>query len=484
MILFNDTPNQNEQITSKDNLHHFLFKGTLSFDIIEVEASSLNTTFSNIDQSNQTNLKKSISTESFNYYDIKQSIISHNLEKTEKSNQRRSMRSRKETKSLPEKSFKYKNLLPFPNVSFTLSYNKQLSSSQRRIFSSSTSNNKQKQSKSTIKHNTFKTITGKTMFNNGRWTFEEHKRFVYAILNYGNEWKTVQNEIKSRTSTQSRSHSQKFFLKIRNVNLNSINIVLTNEEIEKGVEIVYDSLNISNLKELYDKLSKDNKKSLLNYLLNIESGEDENEEKDYIDFDYSNQDLKKENFTEDPSLKSNPNRQITFGTVSHVSQLNNKRKISKESKEIKENTEKDRNKKEKLYKKEEKPDSSMDLMNINRRYSLRKESDLFNLKPNYLAETDISYKDSVSNKFFTNNQDNRKETIVPDEFSSQFNETFLNSRHRRKTSYYDDAMMLLYSNNLTNGKKVSMNGMRKSSTQTSQQENFKVDSFFNDFYMM
>lgn len=111
-------------------------------------------------------------------------------------------------------------------------------------------------------------------------------------------------------------------------------------------------------------------------------------------------------------------------------------------------------------------------MNISRTDSLRKESDLFNLKPNYL-ETDISYKDSVSNKFFTNNQDNRKETIVPDEFSSQFNETFLNSRHRRKTSYYDDAMMLLYSNNLTNGKKVSMNGMRKSSTQTSQQENFK-----------
>lgn len=127
------------------------------------------------------------------------------------------------------------------------------------------------------------------------------------------------------------------------------------KRLRKGVEIVYDSLNISNLKELYDKLSKDNKKkSLLNYLLNIESGEEENEEKDYLDFDYSNQDLKKENFTEDPSLKSNPNRQITFGTVSHVNQLNNKRKISKESKENKENTEKDRNKKEKLYKKEEK----------------------------------------------------------------------------------------------------------------------------------
>lgn len=60
----------------------------------------------------------------------------------------------------------------------------------------------------TCKHNNF---------NNGRWTEEEHRRFIEAILSFGNEWRSVQLHIKTRSSTQSRSHSQKFFLKMRNI---------------------------------------------------------------------------------------------------------------------------------------------------------------------------------------------------------------------------------------------------------------------------
>lgn len=52
--------------------------------------------------------------------------------------------------------------------------------------------------------------------NNGRWTKEEHIKFVEAILKYGNEWKDVQQYVGSRSSTQARSHAQKFFLKIVN----------------------------------------------------------------------------------------------------------------------------------------------------------------------------------------------------------------------------------------------------------------------------
>lgn len=51
--------------------------------------------------------------------------------------------------------------------------------------------------------------------NNGRWTRDEHKKFVEAILAYENEWKLVQNSVESRSSTQARSHAQKFFLKIK-----------------------------------------------------------------------------------------------------------------------------------------------------------------------------------------------------------------------------------------------------------------------------
>jgi SHAQKYF class myb-like DNA-binding protein len=50
---------------------------------------------------------------------------------------------------------------------------------------------------------------------NGRWTDEEHVKFIEAIFIYGNEWKKVQNYLKTRTSSQARSHAQKFFLKLR-----------------------------------------------------------------------------------------------------------------------------------------------------------------------------------------------------------------------------------------------------------------------------
>ena len=49
----------------------------------------------------------------------------------------------------------------------------------------------------------------------GRWTKEEHRKFIDAICKFGNEWKKVQQYIKTRSSTQARSHAQKFFLRLK-----------------------------------------------------------------------------------------------------------------------------------------------------------------------------------------------------------------------------------------------------------------------------
>ena len=54
-------------------------------------------------------------------------------------------------------------------------------------------------------------------FRTGRWTEDEHSKFIKGILEYGNEWKLVQKIIKTRSSTQARSHAQKFFLKISKI---------------------------------------------------------------------------------------------------------------------------------------------------------------------------------------------------------------------------------------------------------------------------
>ena len=54
-------------------------------------------------------------------------------------------------------------------------------------------------------------------FHAGRWTEEEHQKFIDGILEYGNEWKKVQQIIKTRSSTQARSHAQKFFLRVKKI---------------------------------------------------------------------------------------------------------------------------------------------------------------------------------------------------------------------------------------------------------------------------
>ena len=77
-------------------------------------------------------------------------------------------------------------------------------------------------------------------FNTGRWQQDEHERFIEAILKFGNEWKKVQKYVKTRSSTQARSHAQKFLYKVNKSNLLDLDI----------------SLNKNSLKSLHDLESK------------------------------------------------------------------------------------------------------------------------------------------------------------------------------------------------------------------------------------
>lgn len=49
---------------------------------------------------------------------------------------------------------------------------------------------------------------------NGRWTKEEHQRFIDAIKIHGKNWKKVEEYVGTRSGAQVRSHAQKFFLKL------------------------------------------------------------------------------------------------------------------------------------------------------------------------------------------------------------------------------------------------------------------------------
>ena len=83
------------------------------------------------------------------------------------------------------------------------------------------SNNHESNKKNKIvqpkKEDANKSLSGKqiTQFNSGRWTEEEHKKFLKGIIEYGNNWKMVAKLIKTRSSSQARSHAQKYFLKVK-----------------------------------------------------------------------------------------------------------------------------------------------------------------------------------------------------------------------------------------------------------------------------
>ena len=51
--------------------------------------------------------------------------------------------------------------------------------------------------------------------NNGRWTNDEHDKFLNGLELYGIKWKNFKNIIKTRTLIQIRTHAQKFYLKMK-----------------------------------------------------------------------------------------------------------------------------------------------------------------------------------------------------------------------------------------------------------------------------
>ena len=49
----------------------------------------------------------------------------------------------------------------------------------------------------------------------GKWTTNEHMRFLEGLRDHGEKWIVVQKVVGTRTCAQVRSHAQKFYVKMR-----------------------------------------------------------------------------------------------------------------------------------------------------------------------------------------------------------------------------------------------------------------------------
>lgn len=50
--------------------------------------------------------------------------------------------------------------------------------------------------------------------NEGKWTDEEHEKFLEGLKLYGKNWNMIRTHVGTRTCPQTRSHAQKFFRKL------------------------------------------------------------------------------------------------------------------------------------------------------------------------------------------------------------------------------------------------------------------------------
>ena len=80
----------------------------------------------------------------------------------------------------------------------------------------------------------------------GRWTLKEHIQFLQALEKFGQNWKKISDFIPSRTSTQIRSHSQKFCKRLKEC-----------KDIELGID--FTSRHINNVNDMIAHIKSVNK---------------------------------------------------------------------------------------------------------------------------------------------------------------------------------------------------------------------------------
>ena len=147
-----------------------------------------------------------------------------------------------------------------------------------------------------LKRNKIKKIFEKTKSNKGRWTKEEHDKFLDGIVQYGCNWIKVDRLIKTRIIIQVRSHAQKFFKKLKICKDEDLGIYFTSDSIcnikdmINHIKSVNNNYNIKNILKYLDNKYDQNEHKKINLFETMEN--DQNKNFGDISKDINNNNLK------------------------------------------------------------------------------------------------------------------------------------------------------------------------------------------------
>ena len=143
----------------------------------------------------------------------------------------------------------------------------------------------------------------KKYLKEGRWTLEERIKFIEAFIENGKKWKNIQDYIGSRTCTQTRSHAQKFLLKLKSISNEEFNF--KKDSIKNLGDILEE---IKKTKGINDTNDINAKKYIIDILLNLTNLNDttyENNDNKNINTNeiYSDKDIDSINIDEKENLE-------------------------------------------------------------------------------------------------------------------------------------------------------------------------------------
>jgi len=182
----------------------------------------------------------------------------------------------------------------------------------KNLLTQKNSRKKDSKIKFIIKKESKKKSSDNFISNEGRWSEEEHEKFLEGIALYGINWKKVKTLIRTRTLIQVRSHAQKFYQKMK----------VCKDEI-LGIDFTLNS--VCNIRDMINQIKNNN----INYnIINIFKYLEDNREKPKK---YKNISLKKSELINQSNIinlkEDNSNINYNSSFFNHNNNINKIKKI-------------------------------------------------------------------------------------------------------------------------------------------------------------